>query len=263
MTALREQVARDLLGAYRTGVPIKPPSSQHPDLDVRDAYAIQQAQVQAWAAQGRLVRGHKVGLTSAAMQRQMGVGQPDFGVLRDDMILSELAPIPVRTFVQPRIEPEIAVLLGRPLAGPGVTTAHALAAVESVLPALEIIDSRIEDWRIGLVDTIADNASSGAVVLGSRAVAPDAIDLRTTGCNLFGNGELRATGAGGAVLGSPLLSLVWLANVLGGHGAALEAGQIVLTGSLTAAQPVRPGDTWVAQFAGLGPVTARFTADDA
>jgi 2-keto-4-pentenoate hydratase len=175
------------------------------------------------------------------------------------MFYAESEVVPISAFIQPRVEPEVALVLGRGLTGPGVTIADALAAVDFVLPALEIIDSRIEDWRIGIVDTIADNASSGGVVLGAHPIGPAAVDLRLLGCNLFGNGELVATGASGAALGSPVVSLAWLANTIGEHGDCLEAGDIVLPGSVTAAQPVQRGDVWTAHFAELGTVTARFS----
>lgn len=254
----RADVAENLLEAYRTRRPIEPPSEKFPALDLEDAYAIQQLQVQHWLAGGRVIQGHKVGLTSTAMQQQLGVHRPDYGVLRDDMFHPEDAEIDVDAYVAPRVEPEVAFVLARELVGPGVTVAAAAAAVDFLLPAIEIIDSRIADWRITIIDTIADNASSGGVVLGSTPVSPKSVDLRLVGCNLFGNGNLVATGAGGAVLGSPLLSLAWLANTVGEHGVVLEAGHVVLPGSVTRAQPVRPGDTWTAQFHGIGSVTARF-----
>ncbi|MGH8892936.1 MAG: 2-keto-4-pentenoate hydratase [Actinomycetes bacterium] len=254
----RQKAADLLLGCYESRVAVPPLVQTFPGLDLDDAYAIQQLQVEDWERDGRTLQGRKVGLTSAAMQRQMGVDQPDHGVLRADMFHPEHHPIDVETFIAPRVEPEVAFVLGRELRGPGVTVAHAAAAVDFVLPALEIIDSRIEDWKISIVDTIADNASSGGVVLGSRPVRLDHVDLRLAGCNLYGNGDLVATGAGGAVLGSPLISLAWLANTVGEHGAALLPGQVVLPGSVTAAQPATAGDTWSADFAGLGTVTARF-----
>jgi 2-keto-4-pentenoate hydratase len=253
-----DRMAEDLLEAYRTGDPVAPLTDRSPELTIADGYAIQRAQVARWRAEGRVIKGRKVGLTSAAMQRQMGVAQPDFGVLHDQMFYSESEVVPISAFLQPRVEPEIALVLGCRLAGPGVTVAEALAAVDFVLPALEIIDSRIVDWRIKIVDTIADNASSGGVVLGAHPIRPAAADLRLLGCNLFRNGELVATGASGAALGSPVVSLAWLANTLGEHGDCLEAGDVVLTGSVTVAQPAQRGDVWTAQFAELGTVTARF-----
>jgi 2-keto-4-pentenoate hydratase len=197
------------------------------------------------------------------MQRQLGVDQPDYGHLLDGMFWLENEPIPAARFLQPRVEPEIAFVLAGELRGPGVTVADAIGAVGFVLPALELIDSRIRDWRISLLDTIADNASSAGVILGSSPVPLAGADLRLAGCNLHKNGQLAGTGAGGAVLGSPLTALVWLANTVGERGVVLEPGQVILPGSVTAAIPVGPGDTVTATFAGLGSVTARFTAGQA
>ncbi|MEU8250338.1 2-keto-4-pentenoate hydratase [Nonomuraea sp. NPDC048916] len=253
-----DRAAVALLNAYSTGVPIQPLTTTYTDLSVSEAYAIQLAQVGDWIAGGAVVKGHKVGLTSAAMQRQLGVDQPDFGHLMDSMFHLDSDPIDTGRFLQPRIEPEIALVLGRRLSGPGVTAAEAVGAVEFALPALEIIDSRIADWRITLTDTIADNASSGGVVLGNRPVRPGDLDLSLTGCLLHRNGELVDTGAGGAALGSPINALVWLANTLGERGVALEAGHVVLPGSITAAIPVAAGDIVSATFGGIGSVTARF-----
>lgn len=258
---VRRDVAAILLDAYRTRQAVEPPTEKFAGLDLEDAYAIQQLQVQSWLEAGAVLKGHKVGLTSGAMQRQMKVTRPDYGVLRNDMFFSEDADIPLDAFLAPRIEPEIAFVLKRDLTGPGVTIAEAAAAVDFCLPALEIIDSRIADWRISIVDTIADNASSGGVVLGSTPVSLNAVDLRLAGCNLYGRGALVATGAGGAVLGSPLLSLAWLANTVGAQGVVLRAGHVVLPGSVTSAQVVRPGDTWSAHFAGIGSVSARFAKE--
>ena len=162
----REDIAESLLGAYSSGTPVEPLTGQYDDLTGPDAYEIQLLQVARWVAVGARIRGHKVGLTSAAMQRQMGVTQPDYGHLLDRMFWPEAEPIPLSGFLQPRVEPETAFVLAKPLRGPGVTVADAIAAVGFVLPALELIDSRIRDWKIGLADTIADNASSAGVEIG-------------------------------------------------------------------------------------------------
>jgi 2-keto-4-pentenoate hydratase len=254
----KNEIAGELLAAYESREPVEPLTGRYEDLTLDDAYEIQTLQVSHWLEDGAQIRGHKVGLTSAAMQRQMGVDSPDYGVLLDRMFWREHEPIPASAFVQPRVEPEVAFVLAESLTGPGVTVADAIAAVGYVLPALELIDSRIKDWKIGLADTIADNASSGGIVLGSSPHALDALDLRLSGCNLVKNGELAGTGASGAVLGSPLSSLVWLANTLGAHGVVLEAGHVILPGSITASIPVAAGDVVTATFAGLGSVTARF-----
>jgi 2-keto-4-pentenoate hydratase len=255
--AVAAQAADALLGAYTSGVAIAPLQDKFGPLTIDDAYQIQLHQVDAWLAAGRRVAGHKVGLTSAAMQRQIGVTQPDFGHLMSDMFFSEHEAIPRERFLQPRVEPEVAFVLKQDLRGPGITTAAAVSAVEYVLPALEIIDSRIADWKIGIIDTIADNASSGGVVLGSRPARIADLDLRLAGCVLLRNGEIAGTGAGGAVLGSPINALVWVANVLGSRGVALEAGQVILPGSMTAAIPFDSGDVVSSTVAGLGSVTAR------
>ncbi|MES4889588.1 2-keto-4-pentenoate hydratase [Streptomyces sp. NPDC096012] len=257
----RAEAARRLREAYDSRIPIEPLSEKYGDLTPADAYEIQQIQIRERLAQGRTVLGHKVGLTSAAMQRQLGVDRPDYGVLLDDMCFGEHQPVDTARFLQPRVEPEVAFVLKRELRGPGVTAAQAAAAVDFVLPALEIIDSRIADWRITFTDTVGDNASSGGLVLGGRPMPLSVVDLRLMGCLLHRNGALVGSGAGGAVLETPLASLVWLANTLGAFGVSLEEGHVVLPGSITAAVPVRAGDCVTASFAGLGTVTVRFAQD--
>jgi len=250
--------AARLLGAYVTGVPIEPISGGPDSVTVGEAYAIQLAQVDRWRRDGRLVRGHKIGLTSAAMQEQLGIDQPDYGHLFADMFFPPGEPVPVARFLQPRAEPEIAFVLAGELAGPGVTVEDAVAAVGAVHPALEIIDSRIADWRIGLVDTIADNASSGGVVLGAEALPVSATDLAGVRCAFAVNGAVVATGLGSDVEGTPLGALTWLANRLGALGHRIEAGHVVLSGSLTKAVPVGAGDVVTADFPRLGSVRAAF-----
>src|SRR6266545_4509078 len=190
------------------------------------------------------------------MQLQLDVGEPDYGHLFSDMLHAADSPVPTAAFLQPRAEPEVALVLGRRLQGPGLSVADLVSATAYALPAIEIIDSRITDWRIGLYDTIADNASSGGFVLGASPVPLPALDLALTGCVLRRNGRIEQTGAGAAVLGSPLNAATWLANVLTGRDVELAAGHVILTGSLTAAVPVRPGDAVTATFDRLGAVTA-------
>lgn len=256
----RAAVADELYEAYSTKVAVDPLIARYPDMQVEDSYAIQLMQITRRLAEGRTIIGHKVGLTSMAMQRMLNVNQPDYGHITDDMYFLEHLPIDADQYIQPKVEPEVAFVLKKPLQGPGVTVPQAIAAVDFVLPALEIIDSRIKDWKIGIYDTIADNASSGGIVLGSTPVDIRDVDLRLSGCVLHRNGEVIATGAGGAVLGSPLTSLVWLANTVGPLGITLEAGHIVLPGSQTAAFAVQGGDVVRANFGGIGSVTARFTS---
>ena len=259
-TAGLTALADEFDSAYADLAPIDQVSTRFPGLTIADAYEIQLEQIRRRVARGSTVVGHKVGLTSLAMQKQMDVDQPDFGHLTDDMVFIEHAVVPTARFLQPRIEPEIAFVLRKPLSGPGVGVAEALDAVDFVLPAMEIIDSRVRDWKIALIDTIADNASSGGIVLGSTPVKVDSIDLRLSGCVMTRNGEVATTGAGGAVLGSPISALVWLANTLGRLGVTLESGHVILPGSQTPSVAVAPGDVFTARFGGIGSVTTRFAS---
>jgi 2-keto-4-pentenoate hydratase len=252
-----EAIAAELADAY-TGKPVEPLTARYDGLSTDDAYGIQTIQTRRRTAAGARIVGYKIGITSAAMQQQLGIDQPDYGVLRDDMVQPADAPIAVSNYLQPRAEPEVALVLDRPLSGPGLSVADVLAATRYVLPALEIIDSRIADWRITLVDTIADNASSGGLVLGGTPTPVTGIDLALVGCVFRKNGRIVQTGAGAAVLGSPLHAATWLANTLTARGVELAAGHVILTGSVTAAVPVAAGDTVNATFDRLGSVTAVF-----
>lgn len=249
-----------LLAAHATGTPIPPLTSTLGALSIEDAYAIQLQQVEEWLGRGRTIAGFKVGLTSKAIQTQLGVDRPDFGHLFRDMILDGSSIIDSARFISPRIEPEISFVLASELKGPGLTIVDVIGAVDYAIASLEIIDSRIADWKITLADTIADNASSGALVLGTTPLRIDATDLGLVGCVLSRNGDIVATGAGAAVLGHPLNSLLFLANSLGSLGSALPAGSVVMAGALTAAVPVAPGDRFTATFAHLGAVSANFSS---
>jgi 2-keto-4-pentenoate hydratase len=245
-------IAAALRDAYTTGVPVEPLAG----LTLDEAYEIQLIQVRQRTAAGATVVGFKVGLTSDAMRRQLGVDEPDFGHLLSDM--AHDGQVPIGRYLQPRAEPEIALVLGEPLRDKGLTAEDIAAATAYALPAIEVIDSRIANWRIGLPDTVADNASSGGFVLGRSPVPLDAFDPATVRCVFEHNGSVAGTGVGAAVLGSPLNAAAWLANELVGRGVALAAGHVVLTGSVTAAVPVGRGDVVTATFDGLGAVTARF-----
>jgi 2-keto-4-pentenoate hydratase len=253
-----DSVADELLAAYRTGKTLPPLTGTYPGLTVDQAYAVQRRQAVTRTDAGARVIGFKIGLTSAAMRQQLGVEEPDYGHLFTDMLYAADSPIPTSAFLQPRAEPEIALVLGRTLGGPGLGVADVLAASAYALPAIEIIDSRITDWRIGLEDTIADNASSGGLVLGSTPTAIAGRDLSLAGCVLRRNGRIQHTGAGAAVLGSPLQAATWLANVLTARGVELAAGHVILTGSITAAVAVQAGDSITATIDHLGTVTAVF-----
>jgi 2-keto-4-pentenoate hydratase len=253
-----EAIAEELLAAYGSAPTLAPLTAIYGELTVDDAYAIQLMQVRRRVADGAAIIGYKVGLTSAAMQQQMGVFEPDFGHLLTGMLYPADAPIEVGRFRQPRAEPEIALILADELHGPGLSVADVMSATAYALPAIEIIDSRITDWKIGLVDTVADNASSGGLVLGQSPVPASARDLSLAGCVFRRNGRIAGTGAGAAVLGSPWHAAAWLANTLTARGAVLAAGSIILTGSITAAVPVAAGDTVTVTIDGLGSVTAVF-----
>ncbi len=252
--------AAALRAAEKTGVGGPPLSASYPGLTINDAYAIQMININDRVGAGAVIVGHKVGLTAKAMQELLGVDEPDFGHLLDDMVHASGAALPVDGFLQPRVEPEIAFRLGRPLRGPDVTVADVMAATDEVCASLEIVDSRIADWKITLVDTIADNASSAGMVLGSDWVPiADATNLPDIAVELFVNGELVDSGLGSAVLGHPAEAVAWLANTLAPLGVGLEAGQIILPGSCTSAPFIEPGDSVEARFSGLGTVSIDFT----
>jgi 2-keto-4-pentenoate hydratase len=254
------RVAVDLYKAESESTPIAPISKRYPDIEISDAYSVQLEGVRLRIADGDRVRGHKVGLTASVMQQQFGVSQPDFGHLLASMFHPEGAALAVDRLIAPRVEPEVAFVLGRSLQGPGVTVADVLSATEFVLPALEIIDSRIEDWQIGITDTVADNASSARVVLGGTRTALSDIDPRLIGVVLRRNGEIVETGATGAVLGNPAYAVAWLANTIADHGGVLREGDLIMPGTCTRAVTMVPGDTVRADFDQLGHVTVSFEA---
>jgi len=256
---LIHELADELWQADRTAVPVEPLTQRHPEFQIEDAYAIQSVNIDRRVARGAIVRGRKVGLTARPMQALLGVDEPDYGVLLDEMFVEEGDEVPLERLVQPRIEAELAFVMERDLAGPGVTAANVLTAVAGVLPAVEIVDSRVADWRIKLVDTVADNASSGLLVLGGNLRRVTEIDLRLVGVVVTRHGELVDTGAGAAALGNPARCVAWLANKLASFGASLRAGDVVLPGAVHRMVNVAPGDAFRAEFAHLGAVTARFS----
>ena len=254
----RERAADVLRTAEATQVAVPPLVQTFPGLDVVDAYEIQLLNIGRRLAAGATVYGHKVGLSSKAMQEMMGVDEPDYGHLLSDMVLSESAPVRVGAYLLPRVEVEVGFVLGDDLPGEGCTVEDVLRCTDFVAPAIELIDSRIADWKIGLFDTIADNASSCGVVLGKERVKPDELDLTAIEATLAINGEQVAAGRSDAVLGDPTIAVAWLANKVAAFGVRLEAGHVVLPGSCTRAYDVRAGDRVVAAFAGLGSVSVRF-----
>jgi len=249
--------ARALYDARRTRVPIPPFTDDDPSLGMADGYAIQRELIELLLADGDRIVGHKVGLTSKPMQKMVGVDSPDYGPVLASTIYRDGDTIPAARFIAPKIEAEIVFVIGERLEGPGVTVTQAHAAIAGAVAAMEIVDSRIADWRIKLADTVADLASNGAMATSSRIVPITDIDTRLIGMTLTRNGELIDTGAGAAALGDPVAVVAWLANVLGGDGVALEPGHLIMTGALHAAVPMTPGDVFRAEFDRLGPITVR------
>ena len=256
--AERLAIAGSLAEAEESGKAIAPITSTFADLTPADAYEIQLINIRHRLEQGARIVGHKVGLTSWAMQRLMGVTEPDYGHLLDDMMRASGDTIRTADLCQPRVEVEIAFVLRQPLRGPNCTEDDVIRATDHVVGAIEVIDSRIADWKIGLPDTIADNASSALVVLGDHPLALGDIDIRLTGVLLRKNGQIVETGAAGAVLGNPVTAVAWCANTLHRFGTILEPGHVVMPGSCTAAVAVAPGDFIEAEFDRLGIVSTTF-----
>jgi 2-oxo-hept-3-ene-1,7-dioate hydratase len=239
-------------------------SLERPGMTIEDAYAVQRAWVALKLARGRTVKGHKIGLTSKAMQYAVGIAEPDFGVLFDDMFFYDGAQIPAGRFNEPRIEVELAFVLKAPLAGPDCTLFQVLEATDYVTPALEILESRMR--RVDpetkatrkVTDTISDNAANAGIVLGGRPIKPLDIDLRWVSALLFRNGEIEETGVAAGVLNNPANGIAWLANRLAAVGESLKAGEVVLAGSFTRPVDARPGDTFHADYGPLGSISCRF-----
>lgn len=250
------EIADALLGAYSSGVAVQPPRTVIADLDLAGAYRIQQLQEQSFEASGRTVVGRKIGLTSLAMQQQLGVDSPDFGFFTEDLVFEDGSDIEASQFIAPKVEPELGFVLGRDLSADS-SMDEAVAAVDSVRLAVEIIDSRVADWDIRLVDTVADNASCGAVILGDPIDVP-AEDLPGVPATMSIDGEVSGEGTGAAVMGHPLEPLRWLAGVLGEQGVTLKQGDIVLTGSFCAAAAIGAGQSVEVDYGPYGRLSARF-----
>ncbi|MGB3232687.1 MAG: 2-keto-4-pentenoate hydratase [Mycobacterium sp.] len=255
---VREQLAADLAQAERSRVPISPPTDGNPDIDVVDAYEIQLINIRARVADGARIIGHKVGLSSEAMQKMMNVDEPDYGHLLDEMQVFEEVPVRSERFLYPRVEVEVGFVLADDLPGAGCTEDDVLAATAAFAPAIELIDTRITNWQIKLCDTIADNASSAGWVLGEARVSPKDVDVRAIDVVLTNNGEVVAEGRSDAVLGNPVTAVAWLARKVEAFGVRLKAGDIVLPGSCTRAIDAPAGSHFVADFSGLGSVQLSF-----
>ena len=257
--AVRRELAAELAAAERDRVPIDPLVARYPDIDVVDSYEIQLQNIRARLDGGAKVVGHKVGLSSEAMQQMMGVDEPDYGHLLGEMEVFENTPVDTSKYLYPRVEVEVGFVLGADLPGEDCTEADVLAATVAYAPSIELIDSRIKDWKIALCDTIADNASSAGWVLGPERIAPNALDVKKIDARLTRNGEPIAEGRSDAVLGDPTIAVAWLARKVASFGVRLKAGDIVLPGSCTRAIDARPGDDFHAEFDGLGSVRLRFS----
>jgi len=267
MTLSSEQIrscAERLDHAEKTRTQIRQISLEHPGITIADAYAIQQAWVEMKVAQGRVVRGHKIGLTSKAMQSALNIDEPDSGILLDDMFFADGGLVPTDRFIATRVEAELAFVMKTRLSGPDCTMFDVLNAADFVVPALEILDTRVE--RVDpqtrstrkIYDTIADNAANAGIVLGGRPIRPMDADLRWIGALCFRNGQLEETGLAAGVLNHPATSVAWLANKIAPNGLALEAGQIVLAGSFIRPIETRKGDTIQADYGPYGSVSCYF-----
>jgi 2-keto-4-pentenoate hydratase len=259
-TDQHERWAAELEAARAGSAPIAPLTDADPGLSVADAYTIARRGIDRRIAAGARVVGHKIGLTAVAVQEQLGVDEPDYGTLLDDMRVLDGGVVDAARFVAPRVELELAFHLAEPLVGPDVTAGDVQRATAFVSPAIEIADSRIADWRITLADTIADNASSGAFVLGGARVRPDELDLAAIDMALARDGDVIERGSSAAVLGDPRAAVAWLANALAAFGTHLRAGDIVLSGAGTRMAPARAGERFTGDFGGLGTVSVAFGA---
>ena len=255
--AIRQQAADILMTAARERKQAVQLSKTWPDITIEDAYAISTEVANRRIAAGAKLIGHKVGLTSKAMQRSSQIDEPDYGHLLDDMMVADGARVAHENYCRPRVEIELAFVLGKSLKGPGIGLPDVLRATEYVVPAIEIVDARVQDPR-KIFDTVADNGAAAGIVIGGRPVRPLDVDLRWVGGIMYCNSEIEETGVAAGVLGHPALGVAWLANKLGQHGVALEPGHLVLAGSFTRVVLAKKGDTLHADFGALGGIAVQF-----
>jgi 2-oxo-hept-3-ene-1,7-dioate hydratase len=253
----RKKAAAALLAAEQQRAPMVQLHKTWPDIDIEDAYAIQSEVIARKIADGDKLIGHKIGLTSKAMQASTGVSEPDYGHLLESMMVADGAKVPHANYCVPRVEVELAFVLGKPLKGPGVGLLDVLRATEYVVPAIEIIDARVQNPR-KIFDTVSDNGAAAGIVIGGRPVGPMEVDLRWVGGVLYRNSEIEETGVAAGVLGHPALGIAWLANKLGPYGVTLEPGHILLAGSFTRPVWMSKGDTAHADFGALGGIAVQF-----
>jgi len=250
-------IASNLKNAEKTCVPIGKISNEYQQLEIKDAYEIQLINIDKEVEDGNLVTGKKIGLTSEAVQNMLGVNQPDFGHLLKSMEVKNGA-IKRISLLQPKVEGEIAFVLKNDISGPNATVEDVLEATDYVTAAIEIVDSRIENWNIGIIDTVADNASSGMYILGEKKIDPSKVDLKSVEMRLYMNNQLINSGKGEAVLGDPAYCVAWLANTLHEYGVTLKKGDVILSGALSAMVSAEAGQEFRASFTELGDVTLRF-----
>jgi len=263
-TDIHLDLARQLHAAEKAREQILAPSLQHPDITIEDAYAVQKTWVGLKLAEGRVIKGHKIGLTSRAMQQSSQIDEPDYGTLLDDMFFHDGADIPAGRFIAPMVEVELAFVLGKRLEGAELTLLDVITATDYVIPAIEIIDARCH--RVDpttkrprkVFDTISDNAANAGIVMGGRPIKPMDVDLRWVSALLYRNGVIEETGVAAGVLNHPANGIAWLARKFAPHGVALEAGQVILAGSFTRPVPARPGDTFHVDYGPMGAITCRF-----
>jgi 2-oxopent-4-enoate/cis-2-oxohex-4-enoate hydratase len=253
-----EKYGDELYDALINRKAVAPLTDREADITIEDAYQIQQRMIQRRVDAGETIIGKKIGVTSKVVMDMLKVNQPDFGMMTSGMVFNEGESIDTSTMIAPRAEAEVAFVLKSDLMGPGVTAADVLRATDFVVPCFEIVDSRIQDWKIKIQDTVADNASCGVLVLGGRRKSPADIDLALAGMVLEKNGEIISTSTGAAVQGSPVNAVAWLANTLGNLGIGLKAGEVILSGSQSPLVPVKAGDSLVCTVGGLGGTSVRF-----
>lgn len=256
--SVHSDIAAEFLHATANRSPIDPITETYPDLTVADAYRIQENYVARLLDNGGAKVGYKLGLTSKPMQEMMGVNEPDYGPVLSPMVFDDGVEIDLTAYIQPRVEAEIALMLGSPLKGPGITIDDARAAISGARSAIEMVDSRIKDWKIKLIDTIADLASSAATILSTEVVPIDGWDPRLCGMVISRNGQTIETGAGAAALGDPVGAVAWLANTLAPYEVTLQPGWFIMTGALHRAFPIQVGDLVEAEFDRLGKVSCSF-----
>ena len=255
--AQRAQVVRSLLESHRTKKQGERPSQMFPEIKIEDSYAISSAVAQERVKAGARIIGHKIGLTSKAMQASSKIDEPDYGYLFDDLLLNDGAKVKFENFCVPRVEPELTFILKEPLKGPGIGLIDVLRATEYVVPSIEIIDARVTEPR-KIFDTVADNGAAAGIVLGGRPVRPEDVDLRWVGAIFYRNSEIEETGLAAGVLGHPAMAIAWLANKLAPFDITLQPGDLMLSGSFTRPVWAAKGDTLHADFGPLGSVSVQF-----